>query len=228
MKIISISVYGPQDRYIVGAKRQIELAQRFLEDWTVRIYTDNPANFMNCDNVDVVEVKDNSFGVFWRFRPMFEDPNNIVLVRDSDSRLTTREILCIKEWLESDTQLHIIRDHQAHYDWPIMAGLFGYKGKLPDALYQSMLLQQMNHFYTSDQVWLRDALWPFAQSSCLIHSITSTDWFKHSRTHLQNPFDFCGNGWNEHDLPIYPPDFGPTWKDFISDNNKFSLGLLGP
>lgn len=224
MKIISISVYGTQDRYIVGAKRQIELARLFLDDWTVRIYTDNPANFLGMPRVEVIEVKDSSFGMFWRFRPMFEHPDNIVLVRDSDSRFTIREVLCINEWLDSTSSLHVIRDHQAHYEWPIIGTLFGYKGQLPSLLANTMAAQQQHHFYTSDQIWLRDHLWPFAKDTSLVHCMQTTPWFRHLRTKLKNPFDFCGNGWTEHDLPIYPPSLEAHWNNVTTDANKFTHG----
>jgi hypothetical protein len=30
-------------------------------------------------------------------------------------------------------------------------------------------------------------------------------WFKETRQQLVNPYDFCGNGYDENDMPMYPP-----------------------
>ena len=117
-KIISISVWGGNPRYIQGAIKQIQLAKKFYPDWKVRIYTDDVTHYKNLD-VECI-MGDTSFGMFWRFLPMFESDDNIVMVRDSDSRITVRESKAINEWLGTDKKFHTFRDHDAHFEFPII------------------------------------------------------------------------------------------------------------
>lgn len=199
-KIISISVWGNNPRYIIGAKRQIELAKTYFPDWKVLIYTDDKSNF---EFVDCVEIKDNSFGAFWRFFPLFESENNIVLSRDADSRFNERESKCVEEWLNSDKNFHTFKDHPAHFEFPILAGCFGFKGKFPDYLLNIMKIYMNNNkFYLSDQFFLRDYIYPIIKDNMLIHSMNE-GWFKETRDNLINKYEFCGNGYDENDVPLY-------------------------
>lgn len=225
MKIFSMSVYGENPRYITGAFRQIELCQKFFPNWQIRIYTDNFDTFSSVtDQVTLAHGDPNVFGMFWRFLPMFESPDNIVIVRDSDSRVTMREQLAVNEWISSNQAFHTMRDHDAHYEWPIIGTMFGYKGQLSDSLYNSMINHQGNHYYTADQVWLRDCVWPAVKDHSMIHCMNSTTWFSHTRKLLKTPCSFCGNGYYENDMPIYPPSLAPGWQ--ITDADKFDEGVM--
>jgi hypothetical protein len=225
MKIFSMSVFGEDNRYIVGAKRQIELAEKYYPEWNIRLYVDNANNFKDVQHrVDLIEVPDGSWGPFWRFQPLFEDDNNIVIVRDSDDRITIREFLAVKEWLKSNKSFHMIKDHQAHFDFPIMAGLFGFKGKFNSELKDIMIKFQNEHkYYLSDQFFLRDFILPQIQNDYLLHNLNE-GWFKETKDKLVNRYCFCGNGYDEHDNPIYP-DFLPSEIDY-SQNVKFNEGIL--
>jgi len=229
MKIFSMSVWGNNPRYIVGAQRQIELAKEFYPDFTVRLYTDNVSSFKQEPNVDVVDKSGQPNGVFWRFEPLFESDDNIVIVRDTDGRVTVREQMAVEEWLKSSKTFHTFRDHEAHYEYPIIACAFGYKGKL-----ESKILEVMNSFvsrpfyYTNDQVFLRDFVFPVVRYSALIHCMKE-GWFGNTRNQLVNRYDFCGNGYDENDMPLYPP----TLADCAGFDNKklcksfkFSKGIL--
>jgi len=228
MKIFSMSVYGSNPRYIQGALKQTELCEKFFPGWQIRIYTDNAQNLANiAHRADIIEVTDGTSGVFWRFRPLFESPQNIVVVRDSDSRITQREQMAVNEWIQSSQDFHVIKDHQAHYEWPVNAGMFACKGKLSDDLFNSMVHAQNNHYYTSDQVWLRDHVWPQKQSTALVHSMNAPGWFSQSRSQLINPYSFIGNGYDEHNMPIYPHTFTPGWiLSSFTENDRFDEGLF--
>ena len=204
-KIISISVWGDYPRYIVGAKKQYELAKEFYPDWTFRIYTDDPLNFDDLPDAEIIHVTDYTYGMYWRFRAMFESEDNIVMVRDSDSRITERECRAVNEWLESDKKFHTFKDHEAHYEFPIIGCAFGYKGKFETTVFNLMnsYVQQLN-YYVGDQIFLRDVIWPLVKDDSIVHSMYE-GWFGETRTRLVNPYDFCGNGYNEMDMPLYPP-----------------------
>lgn len=228
-KIISMSVWGDSPRYIIGAKRQVELAKKYYPDWKVKIYVDNLEHFNDIDDIcELILIKDNSYGVFWRFFPMFESPDNITMVRDADGRITVREHLCINEWLNSDTTFHTFRDHEAHFEFPIIACAFAYKGILPNTIFNIMYnYMNGNKFYLSDQFFLRDHVFPVVKTDCLIHSMFDTGWFSETRKKLKNKFCFCGNGFDEFDIPLYPDSLNYLGNFNIDKiNYKFDEGIL--
>lgn len=202
-KLISISVWGDNPRYVVGARRQIELARKFLADWQVRIYTDDSTKFSNLD-VDVVECKGNA-GMYWRFFPLFSDEFDVVASRDSDSRFSIRECKALNEFVVSDKQFHVIRDHESHFEFPVMAGLFARKNPLKASLLGAMKeYMSKNTYYTCDQNFLRDFVWPYVEFDTLVHSMNE-GWFGDTRNKLKNRFSFVGNGYDENDMPLYAP-----------------------
>lgn len=228
-KIISISVWGNDPRYIKGAERQYELAKEFYPDWKFRIYTDDRNKFTHLKDAMIVEVTDGSYGMYWRFGAMFEDSENIVIVRDSDSRITEREARAVNEWLESDKKFHTFRDHDAHYEFPIIGCAFGYKGRFDlDTFYRMLDYRKRLDKYLGDQLFLRDIIYPLVENSMLVHSMHE-GWFGETRKQLVNPYDFCGNGYDENDMPLYPPTlaecngFEPSK---VSPEFKFNKGAL--
>jgi hypothetical protein len=229
MKIISLSVWGDNPRYIIGANRQYELAKQYYPDWEFRIYTDDKNKFSNLTDANIIEVTDGTYGMFWRFRAMFESEDNIVIVRDSDSRITVREQIAVNEWLDSKYAFHTFRDHEAHFEFPIIGCAFGYKGMFGKAIEDFMhsYAAQLN-YYAGDQIYLRDIIWPLIRNDVLIHSMNE-GWFGETRKHLVNPYAFCGNGYDENDMPLYPPTleecarFNPKE---VSTEFKFNNGKL--
>jgi len=232
VKLLTMSVWGDNPRYIIGAGQQTRLASQFYPDFTVRIYTDNAEKFKSLlpwYDVEIHERKDDN-GVFWRFEPMFESEDNIVLVRDSDGRITKREARAVNEWLDSDKTFHTFRDHESHLEYPIIACAFGYKGKLPKQQLDEMLaIKSQPFYYTNDQVYLRDCVWPIVKDNSMIHQYDQPGWFNESREKLRNRFSFCGNGYDQHDMPLYPPTlkecsgFDPS---NVNEKYKFDKGIL--
>jgi hypothetical protein len=225
-----MSVWGNIPRYIFGAKRQIELAKKYYPDWTIRIYVDDMDKTKEFNDCETILVDDGTSGYFWRFRSLFENENNIVQIRDCDSRITIREKMAVQEWLQSDKSFHTFKDHDAHYEFPVMAGCFGFKGKLSNSLHDIMQQFEKNtFFYTNDQVYLRDHVWQVVQENCLIHSIKDVGWFSDTRKKLKNRFSFCGNGYDERDMPLYPESlaaFSGWDASLCSQEFKFDEGEL--
>ena len=62
-------------------------------------------------------------GMFWRFLAA-DHLSDIVLSRDTDSRLNKREKAAVDEWLNSDKDFHIMRDHPYHAT-EILGGMWG-------------------------------------------------------------------------------------------------------
>lgn len=230
MKIVSTSEWGSNPRYINGAIRQYELTKEFYPNWTFRIYTDDKSKYNKAmPDAEIIEIKDNSHGVFWRFLPLFESEDNIVIVRDADGRITLREQMAVQEWLESNNSFHIFRDHEAHYEFPIIACAFGLKGKLPEDLKDIMSKFMYNtNYYTNDQVYLRDYIFPYVESDTMIHSMKE-GWFGETRLKLKNKYSFCGNGYDEFDMPLYPAsmeEFNGFDQKNLPESAKFDKGIM--
>ena len=84
-------------------------------------------------------------GMFWRFYPASEDEVDVMISRDTDSRLSLREKYAIDEWLSSEKDFHIMRDHPFH-KFPVLGGMWGVKaGILPD------MTQMINQFAQEDK-----------------------------------------------------------------------------
>lgn len=215
-KIISVSVYGTNPRYFHGALENAEIAKTLFDGWIYRVYlgSNAPAGFkealLNKGNTEVVDM--NEFftatpsmfgpGVFWRFIEMFKSDDQIMICRDSDTRLIPREKRCIDEWLLSEKKFSIIRDHPAHFEFPIMAAMWGMKGKLDDMYREKMHRYEKDFRYLSDQFYLRDVIWNLAKTDCLVHELGKDGWFSDERDR-DNPV-FVGQGYDENNKPIYP------------------------
>jgi hypothetical protein len=208
-KVISISVWGNKPAYSIGAIKNIQIAQELFPDWICRIFVDGtvPTHYvekmLEYSNVELAQIDDsNLYGMFWRFYSMFQSEDDIVISRDSDSRLSEREKRCVDEWLESDKKYSIIRDHHRHYDWPMLGGMWGMKGRLDDEILSSMEKYAQHHAYAGDQVFLKDVIWPEAEKDSIIHGFLEVDWMRETR----NDEHFIGQGYDENDNPLYSGD----------------------
>ena len=105
---------------------------------------------------DVSVMVGDKFGIknkmLWRLNPMFMDIASAFFVRDADSLITIREIFFMKQFLNSDKEFHIIRDHPLHF-MPIMGGLFGLKSTLYKRLTTKnifMIGEQLSLLYSAE------------------------------------------------------------------------------
>ena len=184
-KIISFSLWGTRDLYLHGALVNAKQTAEYFPGWSVRIYHDDTVptetltTLSEWPHVKLIRVTDKTYGMFWRFRALFEEA--IVLVRDLDSRITWRDVRCVDEWLATDKTLHVIRDHDEHYKVPILGGLFGVRGPLPMKLMPSMNDYAMVHRYNVDQIWLGQFVWPTLNGNCLEHGYREHAWMAETR-----------------------------------------------
>lgn len=210
MKIISMSLFGTDTRYADGAIKNAILAKKYFPEWRLRIYTDYPhdSEYINelklFDNVDIYPPVTNIVsGYFWRFMPAFESDDNIVLVRDTDSRLSLREKTCVDAWLDSDARYLIIRDHPTHYEFPMLAGMWASKGKLNNEFLYELYIYDSEPKYFVDQIYLGNVVWRNdAHDNSMIIGIHENQEFANSRKLVGN--DFVGQGYYGNDIPIYP------------------------
>ena len=203
MKIIAFSLWGDNPKYTVGAIKNADIAEELFPDWTCRFYIGKsvPEDILNQlrekNNTQIVQMDEDGdwSGMFWRFHPCSEDDVDVVLSRDTDSRLTQREKDAIDEWLESDKGFHIMRDHPWH-GTQILGGMWGCKkGTLTE---MSSLIDsiQKGDFWQLDQIFLRDYIYPLVKDKAFVHD----DFFeKKPFPTKRNNLEFIGEVYDEND-----------------------------
>jgi hypothetical protein len=217
-KIISYSLWGDNPKYIVGAKKNIELAKKFFPDWTIHLYLSDSAKFeYESENLEIITRKQisNQDGCFWRFESC--DSDDIVIVRDLDDRLSERHKFVVDEWMNSDKDIHIIRDHPNHISsYPILAGLFGVRNGRFKGIKQ--LIEQWGNksFYTTDQLFLKTHFYNnnFVNSFFIHDSFYSDLGIERKIDKERNDYEFLGDTFDENDNRVEK-----YWK-IIEEKNK--------
>lgn len=179
VKVITFSLWGDKSEYTIGSIRNAELAKDFYPDFECWFYIHNesvPKNIVNelskISNVkiifkygDINSLKPRT----WRYEAI-DDPNvEVMLSRDTDTRIWDREVVAVREWLQSDKIFHIMRDHP-HHNFIILAGMFGTK-KINNLNWIENLNNYIikdSHFY--DQDFLKEIVYPLIKDNCLIHA----------------------------------------------------------
>jgi hypothetical protein len=201
-RIISYSLWGQNPKYIVGAHKNIELAKKFFPDWRVRIYVSKNTTFTNeSDNLDLIirEEEDFQDGCFWRFEEC--DSHNIVIVRDLDDRLSERHKFVVDEWLKSDKNFHIIRDHPNH-KYPIMAGLWGVRNGILIGFKEIIKNWKEKNYYTCDQIFLANHLYNdfFIRNSFIHDPYHKTLGMEKDIQLERKDYEFLGDTFDENDI----------------------------
>ena len=207
MNIISYSLWGDNKVYTYGMVENVLLAREIYPGWQIRIhYNDTvPQNIVDWlgqqPNVKLIEhVKANDgrdSNMFWRFEELFT--NNTVLVRDADSRLNKREKSFVDEWLASDKDFHIVRDHK-HHVVPIIGGCFGAR----NGICKSYIIQFQSYYnqiydyesatskenYNADQIFLGRLIYPNVVERAFIHA-SHNGWEKHAKKPVWPETGYC-------------------------------------
>lgn len=132
MGIISFSLWGGSKIYNYGALENALLAPEVYPGWKCRFYVGRGVldavrqRLESMDHVEIVDMDmDDMFSnTLWRFTPAFTT-DHTVIVRDCDSRLNIRERLAVDEWLASDRDFHVMRDHPRGHFGRVLAGMWG-------------------------------------------------------------------------------------------------------
>ncbi len=210
-KLIAFSLWGDDSTYLIGALRNSELAAKLYPDWVCRFYCadDLPQDFLNQlqehPNVQVVLMppKPDRGGAFWRFLAAEDAGVSHVLFRDTDSRLSPREVAAVNEWLAADKDAHLMRDHPFH--WPsIMAGMWGCKGGLLLSWQAQLDAYQPTTEYGSDQQFLANVIYPQIKHQCVIHDawgISEADLDVRPFPTAREGLEFVGQCFDAQDIP---------------------------
>lgn len=175
-KVIAFSIWGNKYRYLGGALQNIELSKHFYPDWICRFYIGKSTNQKFIDeisknsNVEVIKMDEDGdwTGMFWRFLAAADPEVEVMMSRDADSRIHRREVLCVNEWLESNKNFHIIRDHPYH-SVPIMGGMWGVRGNLIKNIDNMIKNYPAGNFWQTDQNFLTEKIYRLIAHDSLVH-----------------------------------------------------------
>jgi hypothetical protein len=211
MNYLSFSLWGDNPLYNVGAIRNSELIKFTYPNWKMVLYYDNtvPQETIQKlieNDVECIDVSDmNIYGMFWRFFASDIEDAEYVCFRDCDSRISFREYLAVKEWMESKKTLHVMRDHPAHGvpygndEMGLLGGMWGIKSKkvpMKDLIMGYTMGKTLS--YGSDQAFLKSIYRQFISDRCT-----------HDEFHEKKPFPmkrengrFIGERININEQPL--------------------------
>ena len=220
--VIAYSLWGDHPMYWTGALRNIEQVKKYFPDWICRFYIDDSSDkklieSIKGDNVEVILVnsKDSFHGMFWRFWASEDEDVDIFLSRDCDSRFSDREVYAIKEWLESDKDFHIMRDHPYH-TVPILGGMWGCRNGLMRKIELIKMIESWGQFQRKgiDQDFLGRCVYPLVINNSMEHSEFNLRFGGEIRTFptIRNNYEFVGDVFDEND--IRHPDYWVLIKNY--------------
>lgn len=207
-KIISFSLWGQDPKYTIGAIRNAELAPEIYPGWTCRFYTgedvtDEIKSKLLDLKSEVIEMGGADWnGMFWRF---FAAENaDIMISRDTDSRLGEREKAAVDEWLASDKDFHIMRDHPYHQT-EILGGMWGCRNgilKSVKGMIQDYDTKEYHNKYQVDQNFLREVVWPLVRDKAIVHDPYFSTGHEFPTTR-EDMHDFVGQVFDENEVPQF-------------------------
>ena len=199
-KIICMSLWGNLPFYNYGAYENALLAKTIYPGWICRFYYSNIDNdilklLSGLDNVELVNMGNNASNslsnTFWRFLPAFTEKDIVFISRDTDSRFNIREKIAVDQWLNSQKDFHVMRDHPWHMS-KIMAGMWGCRNNILHPLLEKFNNHSTENFYGVDQQFLNTVVYPFVLNNSMIHDITTRypgeNVYPFTPTHLYNSF----------------------------------------
>jgi len=181
-KVISFSLWGSDGKYTIGAIKNAHLAKKLYPDWICRFYIgksvpdDIVSVLKSLLNTEVIEMEEDGdwTSMFWRFLAASDPEVSIMLSRDSDSRLSFREKVCVDEWLESDKDFHSIRDNQGH-DIAILGGMWGCRNGILKNMNHLIDMYSKGNFWQVDQNFLTQKIYPIVKDKMISHD----DFYRH-------------------------------------------------
>ena len=207
-QIISYSLWGTDSKYTIGAIRNAEAALEVYPGWICRFHigSDVPhiivQKLEEFENVEIVRRAEpcNWTAMFWRFEDASAPDVEVMISRDTDSRLTKREAAAVSEWLSTSEGFHIMRDHPYHAT-EILGGMWGSrKGVVPNM--KEMIGEYIKgDFWQVDQNFLREKIYPLVKSSYCVHD----EFFeKKPFPEAREPGYFVGQAFNADDSLCNP------------------------
>ena len=179
-KVISFSLWGSNPDYTYGAIKNAILAKTYYPNFECWFYIHKDT--VPHEIINILSKLDNSVIIFkegdlttckpmmWRFKAIDDPDVEVMMCRDTDTRILLREKLAVDQWLNSNKLFHIMRDHPDH-NFKILGGMFGTK-KIPiinnwNSL-MSNIIQISEKSY--DQDFLSNYIYDTIKDNSLIHA----------------------------------------------------------
>ena len=136
-KVISFCLWGEEKKYTVGLVENLKLASLYYPEWFCYVYIHHKSlteelqrTLDSFDNVKIIIKQDENIRrlrcMLWRLEPILDEDVELFISRDIDTRILLREVLAVRQWVSSNKEIHIMRDHPQHYN-KILGGMFGVK-----------------------------------------------------------------------------------------------------
>ena len=180
-RLITFCLWGDDPFYLEGACKNAELAKEIYPEWICRYYVagkNTPQETIDrlnaYDNTEVVVLDEEGSHNFTmsRFTACDDEDVECFISRDTDSRLSVREREAVDEWMESDKNFHIMRDHPYHVT-AIMAGMWGMKKTARINMKSKIEKFIRGKFHEDkkgvDQAFLWGLIWPLAMEDNITH-----------------------------------------------------------
>ena len=203
-KIISFSLWGDNPKYTMGAIKNAELIDTIYPGWIGRFYCGKsvPIDIIEIlktyTNVEVIEMEENGdwSGMFWRFYAC--EDSDVMISRDTDSRLNLREKNAVDEWLNSDKDFHIMRDHPYH-NALILGGMWGVRNGILKNIVDLIKNYNKGDFWQVDQNFLREQIYPIVVNTSFVHDSyhNINSWSKNFSIERIDQ-EFVGDVFDEH------------------------------
>jgi hypothetical protein len=198
-KVISYSLWGNNPTYNIGAIKNAEQAKNIYPDFECWFYihleTVSPDIIIELQKFYNVKIifKTGDLNIckpaMWRFEAIDDPEVEIMMSRDTDTRIWLREKLAVEEWVQSGKIFHIMRDHP-HHNFSILAGMFGTR-KIPEIPSWKIIMDKYikDDMRLYDQNFLRDYIYPIIKDNSIIHAT-----FNKKEAHAANfPIDYNDN-----------------------------------
>lgn len=177
-KIISFSLFGTEAMYQMGAIENVRLAKLIYPEWQCWFYvgksvSTHVVNQLVSEGANIVfmdRLEEDWSATMWRYYALGIH-EAAVIFRDCDSRLSFREKCAVEEWLVSDRQFHVMRDHPEHSAL-VMAGMWGAKApgmQQIRKLIPNPLPRSDRYHDHADQGWLAGTVYPVVRESLMSH-----------------------------------------------------------
>ena len=179
-KVISFSLWGNNTSYTIGAIKNAEIAYYMYPDFECWFYIHKET--VPKEIIDALKLLSNTNIILktgdlntckpmmWRFEAIDEENVEVMMSRDTDTRILLREKLAVDDWLKSGKNFHIMRDHP-HHNFEILGGMFGTK-KIPQIPSWKEIMNTITQIGNKsyDQEFLKTYIYEQIKNNALIHS----------------------------------------------------------
>jgi hypothetical protein len=227
MKIFSFCIYGDDIKYYLGLRENIRLIREYFPEFHIFMYCGKFRlnKFLDSlksefpDNTHFIDTeKEGVLNTIYRYSPLLIEDVEIVVIRDTDSEINSRDRWIITDFLnESDPKysVQVIRDHYWHKS-RIMGGLTLFKNSVKAEVKREFqhVLRELDSgileiTYGFEEILLSTRIYPLIKNEILVYSnICVFSGENRREIDFENTGqNFCGNvvGYEE----------GPTKESYI-------------